>query len=351
MTLSNSTLLPSPNRSACTIAPPNLSDSPAVQTAVMPSLTVPTIIRPGTLPDAVVLDQNCVIKPHMSLARLTSFQVGGAAEWFIAPHTLEQLQMSLQWAAAEGIPVMMLGRGSNLLVSDKGLPGLVVSTKYLKQVQFDYEQGLVTVDAGVYLPPLARQIAQLGWRGFEWAVGVPGSIGGAVVMNAGAHGGSVSDTLTAAKVLLPDGTMQILTPEDLAFRYRTSNLQTGGKFVTQATFKLEMGADPIAVESQMNQWYDQRKSSQPYDKPSCGSVFRNPEPQKAAWLIEQAGLKGYQIGGAKVAHRHANFILNCGGAQASDIFNLIHHVQSQVQAQWDLHLEPEVRMLGQFEAA
>ncbi|MFM2431343.1 MAG: hypothetical protein RLZZ511_2556 [Cyanobacteriota bacterium] len=316
----------------------------------MLTLNAPMTLRADTLPMPVTLGENCVIKPQVSLAKLTSFQVGGDAEWFIAPHSLSHLQMSLQWAASEGLPVTMLGRGSNLLVSDRGLPGLVVATKYLKQVQFDREQGLVTVDAGVYLPPLARQIAQLGWRGFEWAVGVPGSIGGAVVMNAGAHGGSVSDTLTEAKVLLPDGTMQILTPDALAFRYRTSNLQSGGRFVTQATFQLEMGADPIAVEAQMNQWYDQRKSSQPYDKPSCGSVFRNPEPQKAAWLIEQAGLKGYQIGGAKVATRHANFILNCGGAKANDIFHLIHHVRAQVKSQWDLDLEPEVRMLGVFDA-
>jgi UDP-N-acetylmuramate dehydrogenase len=347
MTLTNSTL------SSPAMTKPSLSlhsldhRNSTVTSAIIP----PTMIRPGRLPEPIVLDEKCVIQPQVALSRLTSFQVGGCAEWFIAPHTLEQLQISLQWASAEGLSVTMLGRGSNLLVSDRGLPGLVVSTKYLKRVEFDYEQGLVTVDAGVYLPPLARQIAHLGWRGFEWAVGVTGSIGGAVVMNAGAHGGSVSDTLIEAKVLLPDGTMQTLTPEDLAFRYRTSSLQSGSRFVTQATFKLETGADPIAVEAQMNQWYDQRKSSQPYDKPSCGSVFRNPEPQKAAWLIEQSGLKGYQIGGAKVATRHANFILNCGGARASDIFNLIHHVQLQVESRWGLSLEPEVRMLGAFEAA
>ncbi|MBE9031074.1 UDP-N-acetylmuramate dehydrogenase [filamentous cyanobacterium LEGE 11480] len=346
MTLSNSTL-----STLSTAKPSSSHHSSAYNNSTVTNLTAPTLIRAGTLPDAIVLDENCVIKPQIAFTRLTSFQVGGAAEWFIAPRTLEQLQMSLQWAASEGVPVTMLGRGSNLLVSDKGLPGLVISTKHLKRIEFDHEQGLVTVDAGVYLPPLARQIAQFGWQGFEWAVGVPGTIGGAVVMNAGAHGGSVSDTLVNAKVLLPDGTMQILTPEEMAFRYRTSNLQSGGRFVTQATFKLAMGADPIAVESQMNHWYDQRKSSQPYDKPSCGSVFRNPEPQKAAWLIEQAGLKGYQIGGAKVAHRHANFILNCGDATAGDIFRLIHHVRSQVKAQWDLELHPEVRMLGAFEAA
>jgi UDP-N-acetylmuramate dehydrogenase len=292
-----------------------------------------------------------VIKPQISLAKLTSFQVGGDAEWFIAPRNVEDLQLSLQWAASLGLPVTMLGRGSNLLVSDDGLPGLVVATKHLKNVLFDREQGLVTVDAGVYLPPLSRQIAQLGWEGFEWAVGVPGSVGGAVVMNAGAHGGSVSDTLVSAQVLLPDGTMQTLTVEDMAFRYRTSNLQSGGKFVTQATFRMRTGADPIAVQQQMDQWYSQRKSSQPYDKPSCGSVFRNPEPQKAAWLIEQSGLKGFQIGGAMVANRHANFILNCGGANANDIYNLIRHVQSQVESRWDLKLEPEVRMLGKFKAA
>jgi UDP-N-acetylmuramate dehydrogenase len=220
--------------------------------------------------------------------------------------------------------------------------------KHLKNILFDHDRGTVTVDAGVYLPPLARQIAALGWQGFEWAVGVPGSVGGAVVMNAGAHGGCVADTLLETKVVFADGSLQTLTKDDLHFRYRTSNLQTGGKFVTQATFQLRVGADPVAVQEQMDYWYSQRKSSQPYDKPSCGSVFRNPEPQKAAWLIEQLGLKGFQIGGAQVAYRHANFILNCGGAKAIDIYNLIHHVQDQVESKWDLKLEPEVRMLGNF---
>jgi UDP-N-acetylmuramate dehydrogenase len=300
---------------------------------------------------AVQVSDDCAIKPQVSLARMTSFQVGGAAEWFTAPRNVEDLQRSLQWAHAEGLSVTMLGRGSNLLISDDGLPGLVIATKYLKQTVFDYKQGTVTVDAGVYLPPLARQIAELGWQGFEWAVGVPGSIGGAVVMNAGAHGGSVADTLLEAKVLLPDGTMQTMTQEELQFKYRTSNLQSGGRFVTQATFKLNTGADPVAVQEQMDYWYSQRKSSQPYDKPSCGSVFRNPEPQKAAQLIEQLGLKGFQIGGAQVAYRHANFILNCGGAKAMDIYNLIYHVQNEVESRWDLKLEPEVRMLGNFKAA
>jgi UDP-N-acetylmuramate dehydrogenase len=316
------------------------------------SLPVMTEIPPANPEMAEVnLGDTCIIKPKISLARMTSFQVGGSAEWFIAPRRLEDLQRSLQWANAANLPVTMLGRGSNLLISDDGLPGLVVSTKHLKHVAFDYDRGTVTVDAGVYLPPLARQIAELGWQGFEWAVGVPGSVGGAVVMNAGAHGGSVADTLLEAKVLLPDGTMQILGRDDLNFKYRTSDLQSGGRFVTQATFKLNMGADPVAVQEQMDYWYSQRKSSQPYDKPSCGSVFRNPEPQKAAWLIEQVGLKGFQIGGAQVAYRHANFILNCGGAKAMDIYNLIHHVQHQVESEWSLKLEPEVRMLGNFKAA
>jgi UDP-N-acetylmuramate dehydrogenase len=348
MTLSNSMPL--------SLVPPKstlLSNNSSTKQSLAESSTfkgLPSLI--GTkAPADVTLGENCVIQSQVSVAKLTSFQVGGEAEWYIAPRSMADLQMSLQWATAQGIPVTMLGRGSNLLISDGGLPGLLVSTKHLKNIAFDYEKGQVTVDAGVYLPPLARQIAQLGWQGFEWAVGVPGSIGGAVVMNAGAHGGSVSDTLVSTTVLLPDGTIQTLTPDDLAFRYRTSRLQEGGKFVTQATFQLNIGADPVAVQEQMDYWYSQRKSSQPYDKPSCGSVFRNPEPQKAAWLIEQSGLKGFQIGGAQVANRHANFILNCGGAKASDIYNLIRHVQDQVESRWDLRLEPEVRMLGQFKAA
>lgn len=292
---------------------------------------------------------DCVVKAGIPLATLTSFRVGGPAEWYVAPRTLDELQASFAWAKAEGLLITLLGAGSNLLISDRGLPGLVIGTRRLRHTEFDLTTGQVTVGSGEPLPRLAWQAAQHGCRGLEWAVGIPGTVGGAVVMNAGAHGGCVAESLVRAHVLLPDGSIKILTPEEMEYAYRTSMLQGKDWLVTQATFQLEPGFNPDQVTADTANHLDQRRTTQPYHMPSCGSVFRNPAEYKAGWLIEQSGLKGYQIGGAQVAQRHANFILNCGTATASDIFQLIRHVQREVQERWVLRLEPEVRILGEFQ--
>jgi UDP-N-acetylmuramate dehydrogenase len=182
----------------------------------------------------------------------------------------------------------------------------------------------------------------------EWAVGIPGSVGGAVVMNAGAHSSCTADILVNAQILSPKGKLTLLTTQELGFSYRTSILQGGDRLVTQATFQLKPGADPAKVVATTSKDLEQRKRSQPYHLPSCGSVFRNPTPLYAAKLIEQLGLKGYKIGGAQVSERHANFILNCGGAKANDIFQLIRYIQEQVEQHCSISLEPEVRILGEF---
>jgi len=240
-----------------------------------------------------------------------------------------------------------------LLISDRGLSGLVIGTRRLRYNQFDAETGLVTVGAGEPLPKLAWQAADRGMKGLEWAVGIPGTVGGAVVMNAGAHGGCIAERLVSVDVLLPNGSIKTFAASELNFRYRTSMLQgQKGWLVTRATFQLQSGFDPVAMNAMTGQHLEHRRTTQPYHLPSCGSVFRNPSAEyKAGWLIEQAGLKGHRIGGAEVAQRHANFILNCGNATATDIFRLIHHVQQHVQDQWSLLLEPEVKILGEFQAA
>ncbi len=302
-------------------------------------MTGGTIRLPGT---------HCLIQPEVSLASLTSFRVGGPAEWFATPKHLEELQESFEWANAQGLRVRLLGAGSNLLVSDRGLRGLVIHTHHFQQLTFDTASGQVTVGAGKSIPRLTWQAADLGWRGLEWAVGIPGTVGGAVVMNAGAHGESAADYLVEVQVLSPAG-IEVLRPQDLGYAYRTSALQSGNRLVMQATFQLQPGADPEAVRAATAAHRNHRLTTQPYHLPSCGSVFRNPLPHTAGWLIEQAGLKGHQIGGARVAERHANFILNCGGATANDIFNLIHYVQQQVEQRWSLLLKPEVKILGDFQ--
>jgi UDP-N-acetylmuramate dehydrogenase len=302
---------------------------------------------------------DCLIKPQASLATLTSFRVGGPAELYLAPRSTEDLQAGLNWANERGLPITLLGAGSNLLVSDRGLPGLVVCTRHLKHAQFDESTGQLTAAAGDQIAKLAWQAAERGWTGLEWAVGIPGTVGGAVVMNAGAHNACTAEMLVHTRVLAIDGSAEILTPELLNFGYRTSALQglthTASpqdiRLVTQATLQLQPGSDPKQVMAETTRHMNQRRDSQPYHLPSCGSVFRNPTPYKAGWLIEQSGLKGHQIGGAQIAQRHANFILNCGGATASDIFQLIRLIQTEVERNWSLLLEPEVRMLGEFQVA
>ncbi|MEI1378139.1 UDP-N-acetylmuramate dehydrogenase [Nostoc sp. UHCC 0926] len=294
---------------------------------------------------------DCVIKSQASLSAFTSYRVGGAADLYVAPRNLEALQASLKYAKERDLKVTTLGAGSNLLVSDRGISGLVIATRHLRFSNFDPQTGQLTVAAGESIPSLAWAAAELGWEGLEWAVGIPGTAGGAVVMNAGAHNSCIADMLVSAQVLSPDGTLETITPEQLSYSYRTSLLQGGDRIVTQATLQLAPGAEPAKVVAITKQHKKHRLSTQPYNFPSCGSVFRNPKPYTAGWLIEQTGLKGYQIGGAQVALLHANFIVNRGGAKASDIFCLISHIQHQVQERWSIRLEPEVKMLGEFQGA
>ncbi|MFP4007104.1 MAG: UDP-N-acetylmuramate dehydrogenase [Spirulinaceae cyanobacterium] len=303
------------------------------------SVTPTPVHLPGT---------DCTISPEVPLAHYTSFRVGGPAQWYVAPRRWEEVLESFDWAKARDLPMTHLGAGSNLLVCDRGIPGLVLSTRHLRHREFESESGRITAGAGEPIARLAWQAAKRGWRGLEWAVGIPGTVGGSVVMNAGAHNCCIADLLVNALVLLPDGTIEQLEAKDLDYQYRTSALQGSDRLVLQATFQLQPDSTRSQVMAHTNQNLQQRKTSQPYHLPSCGSVFRNPQSNAAGWLIEQIGLKGYQIGGAQVAHRHANFILNCGGAKAMDIFNLIHHVQEQVERHWSLSLQPEVKLLGEF---
>lgn len=306
------------------------------------------MVKP-TSPDTIQLaGTDCLIKPHIPLAALTSMRVGGPAEWYASPRRLDDLQGLLNWGKREGLPITMLGAGSNLLVGDQGVRGLVISTRLFRHRYFDEATGCLTAYSGDSLPRLAWLAAERGWQGLEWVVGIPGTIGGGVVMNAGAHQGCIGDILVEVQVLNGDGSIEVLKPGQLDYRYRTSNLQGSDRRVIQATLQLQPGMNPQTLIALTQNHLDNRRHSQPYHLPSCGSVFRNPQSKAAGWLIEHTGLKGYQIGGAQIAHRHANFILNCGHASATDILQLIRYAQKQVQERWSIWLEPEVKILGDF---
>ncbi len=288
-----------------------------------------------------------LLQANCSLAPLTSFKVGGPAQWYAEPTRADEVIRLLQWARDEALPVTFLGAGSNLLISDHGLPGLVIGSRLAKGARFEPATGQVTVLAGEPIPRLAWAAARRGWRGLEWSVGIPGSLGGAVVMNAGAQGGCLADSLVQATVLGPTG-LEVWEAERLAYGYRQSRLQQGDYWVIEATLQLQPGQDPKQVLADTTCNLRQRKGTQPYHLPNCGSVFRNPEPQKAGQLIESLGLKGHCIGQAQVAEKHANFILNLGNARAEDILALIRYLQASVRTEYGVDLEPEVKLLGAF---
>lgn len=289
-----------------------------------------------------------LIQSGVSLASQTSYKVGGNAQWYTAPRNWSELEASFEWYQTRDVPLTLLGAGSNLLISDRGLPGFVLSTRYFRSYEFDPETGTLIADAGEAIAKLAWKAAKRGFKGLEWAVGIPGTVGGGVVMNAGAHTSCMADILVSVTVLSPDGTVAELKPEELAYSYRTSNLQGGDRLVVRAKMQLQPGYTKAEIMELSNRNWTQRKTTQPYHLPSCGSVFRNPQPHAAAKLIEQLGLKGYKIGDAQIAHRHANFILNCGTATAKDIFELIRYAQEKVEYHWSVSLEPEVKLLGEF---
>ena len=288
------------------------------------------------------------LQQQVSLRDYTTWKVGGPAQWLAEPTAIDELLAQLIWAASEGVERRCIGAGSNLLVADAGLQGLTVCLRRLQGSQLDAGSGLVEALAGEPIPSLARKAAKAGLAGLEWAVGIPGTVGGAAVMNAGAQGGCIAERLQSVKVVDPDRPDQTieLQAQDLDYAYRHSRLQQEPWIVVSARLRLEPGQDPSVVSQRTSANLHSRTSTQPYQQPSCGSVFRNPEPHKAGQLIEALGLKGQRIGDAEVSPIHANFIVNCGSASAADIWSLIELVQQTVEEAHAIRLQPEVKRLG-----
>ena len=291
------------------------------------------------------------LRRSVGLADYTTWRVGGSAQWFAEPESALQLQALLAWAQAEGLPSLVIGAGSNLLVSDAGLEGLTLCNRRLQGATLDAATGLIEAQAGEPIPSLARRAARAGLSGLEWSVGIPGTVGGAAVMNAGAQGGCTAEVLESVTVIKPHKPNQPfeLRAGELDFAYRHSRLQEEPLVVLSARFRLNAGHDAAEVSQRTSANLHSRTSTQPYQQPSCGSVFRNPEPNKAGQLIEALGLKGLSIGGAQVSPIHANFIVNTGAATAAEIDQLIGAVQERIQAAHGITLHTEVKRLGPFE--
>lgn len=279
------------------------------------------------------------------MTKHTSFHIGGPAELMAQPQSEAELQSLLLKAAEAAVPVTLVGNGSNLLVRDKGIRGLVIKLgSMLRDIKVSGNE--LTFGSGVSLAQASRKAAELGLSGMEFAVGIPGSIGGAVYMNAGAYDGEMSKVVKSVRVMNAAGEVSELSADELDFGYRHSALQGSGKIVTSVTVELAAG-DKQAIAEKMADFSNRRITKQPLELPSAGSMFKRPPGYFAGTLIDQTGLKGYTVGGAQVSTKHAGFVVNIGGATAADVLQLISDVQAKVFAAHGVHLEPEVLVLGE----
>ena len=285
----------------------------------------------------------CEYKCNEPMARHTSFRIGGDAEIMAFPRCRETLAEILQAAARLGVKPAILGAGTNVLAPDEGLPGIVICLKDCLDQMQQLDDTHIQVMSGVTMTRAAVFAANLGLSGLEFAHGIPGTIGGGVYMNAGAYGGEIKDVAECVEIMDFAGNIQVLTNEEMGFSYRHSALEEMDAIVLSATFRLEK-ADPEAIRDTMRQLQAKRSASQPLDLPSAGSAFKRPVGGYAAALIDQAGLKGYTVGGAAISTKHAGFAVNLGGATAEDVKALLTQVSDIVFEKSGIRLEPEVRI-------
>ncbi|WNB93979.1 UDP-N-acetylmuramate dehydrogenase [Bacillus sp. NEB1478] len=277
----------------------------------------------------------------------TTFKIGGPADLFFEPKDIESLKKAVVYMKEAHVPIRAIGRGSNLLVSDGGIEGVVIKVgEGLNHLEKDGSR--ITVGGGYSIIPLATVLSREAYTGLEFSAGIPGSIGGAVFMNAGAHGSDMSKIVDKALILFPDGELKWLTNEELEFSYRTSVLQKNGGICVEAVLVLEKG-DKETILTELKKNKDYRRNTQPWNYPCCGSVFRNPLPEYAGNLIETSGLKGTQIGGAQISDMHANFIVNTGEAKAKDVLDLISYIQKTIKEKQGIELQTEVEIIGRNE--
>lgn len=300
--------------------------------------------------ELTVLQQNmtalasvCEYKWNEPMSRHTSFRIGGNAEVMVFPKTVEGLSLVLRSAKEWGITPRILGAGTNVLAPDEGLSGMVICLKDSLDGMELLGNDMIRVMAGVTMTRAAIFAANHGLSGLEFAHGIPGTVGGGVYMNAGAYGGEIKDVCVSVEVMDLQGNLRTLCGEDMAFSYRHSVLEESGEIVIRATFQLTP-AEPQSVRERMKELQAKRSASQPLDLPSAGSAFKRPVGGYAAALIDQAGLKGYQVGGAAISTKHAGFAVNLGGATAQDVKTLLQNVSDMVFYQSGIRLEPEVRI-------
>ena len=281
------------------------------------------------------------------MSRHTTFRIGGPADCLVQPESAEELREILRICKEENVPYFILGNGSNLLVSDSGYRGLIIQL-FRNMSGIEISGDIITAQTGSLLTQIASAAAGAELTGFEFASGIPGTLGGACVMNAGAYGGEMKDVLISVTAMNPEGRIYTIDRDDLDLGYRHSALMDGGYIVLSARMKLSHG-EPEQIKTVMEDLRQRRVTKQPLDLPSAGSTFKRPTGYFAGKLIQDAGLRGYSVGGAQVSEKHCGFVVNTGGATAEDVFGLIRHVQAEVKREFGVDLQTEVRFLGEFD--
>ncbi len=292
-----------------------------------------------------IIEENRIYK-NEPMKKHTTFRVGGQADYYIITKTNEEIREVVQLCRQEQVPYYVIGNGSNLLVSDAGYRGVIIQI-YKGMDAVAIEGDIIRAQAGALLSRIGNAALEAGLEGFEFASGIPGTVGGAVMMNAGAYGGEMKDILLEATVLTPDGEILVLKNQELELGYRTSIVARNNYIVLEASIQLKKG-DKDAIKERMNELKEKRVSKQPLEYPSAGSTFKRPEGYFAGKLIEDAGLRGFQVGGAQVSEKHCGFVINKGEATAADVMELMEQVSDRVEKMAGVRLEPEVKMLGEF---
>ena len=287
------------------------------------------------------------IEKNADMSKEVSFRAGGKADILIKPENREQLQTVLKILDEENQEHLVMGNGSNLLIKDGGYKGVIVKITSEAFSDFKVEKNIVTVGAGMLMASLAKKLTEESLTGFEFASGIPGSIGGGVFMNAGAYGGEMKDIIISADVLTADGKeIKTLKNSDLKLGYRHSILQKTKDIVLSVTMEFKKG-NKEEIAAKINDLGKKRNEKQPVNYPSAGSFFKRPEGYFAGKLVQDAGLKGYTVGGAQVSELHSGFVINIGGATATDIIKVMEHCQNIVFEKFGVNLEPEVRIIGE----
>ncbi len=289
-------------------------------------------------------ETGCRVQEQEPLSAHTTFRIGGAAEFLVTAQTIEQAAQVLRLCRDTQTPLLLLGNGSNLLVSDDGVAGVVLRPA-AGTPGFTVDGTTVTADAGLQLSKLCVAMGEIGLSGLEFAYGIPGTVGGGAYMNAGAYGGQLSDVIRSAVALTPDGEAVTLSAAEMELGYRHSVFMKNGLTVWSVTMELKAG-DPTEIRAAMADYLSRRRDKQPLEYPSAGSFFKRPEGHFAGALIEQCGLKGFTVGGAQVSEKHAGFVINRGGATCAEVLALGDEVSRQVKERFGVTLEREVQVVG-----